>query len=411
MAEVSKNTSYKGSRQTCTWEGHLSQEKKAAAHSPYSAWWTWCKPSKEVRLSHGRGFLTPVWNLLPTARALVKETLLSYLAALTVLSQTGLLVLVDMGCKEPEAFLPARVTSPAANPGPWGLKGGEPRAKPFSHSSLPLAAPHCLHPALPAPCTHLSSILFYGEGEEGSALTAAQLMRTFVDRTPLPHPLNAVSPVTAMNRPPPYTGGENNLSHSFNTGFAPNLIIHIDFITNGSHSLLNQMLDVLKINPIPVLPSPQHVTAAVVLMAANHFTGTEAELLHGCFNSAQNFLRRVKTSFLGKQEDKTCVPGLCVTGCHWPELGTMKCVSEEIPQRDHRAAGNWITAQNGHWAANLSAAAALHSPLERFPGFCISSIPRACPYCPLCIPGSDPGLCNPKWVGTISRRWLHVNNW
>lgn len=120
--------------------------------------------------------------------------------------------------------------------------------------------------------------------------------------------------------------------------------------------------------------------------------------------------RRVKTSFLGKQEDKTCVPGLCVTGCHWPELGTMKCVSEEIPQRDHRAAGNWVTAQNGHWAANLSAAAALHSPLERFPGFCISSIPRACPYCPLCIPGSDPGLCYPKWVGTISRRWLHVNN-
>lgn len=51
------------------------------------------------------------------------------------------------------------------------------------------------------------------------------------------------------------------------------------------------MLDVLKINPIPVLPSPQHVTAAVVLMAANHFTGTEAELLHGCFNSAQNFFK------------------------------------------------------------------------------------------------------------------------
>lgn len=118
MAEVSKNTSYKGSRQTCTWEGHLSREKKAAAHSPYRGWWTWCKPSKEVRLSHGRGFLTPGWNLLSTGRALVKETLLSYLAALTVLSQTGLLVLVDMGCKEPETFLPARVTSPSSKPRP-----------------------------------------------------------------------------------------------------------------------------------------------------------------------------------------------------------------------------------------------------------------------------------------------------
>lgn len=54
------------------------------------------------------------------------------------------------------------------------------------------------------------------------------------------------------------------------------------------------MLDVLKIIHITVLHSPQSVTAAVVLMAANHFTGTEAELLWGCLNSAQNFLRRIK---------------------------------------------------------------------------------------------------------------------
>lgn len=35
MVEVSKNTSYKGSRQTCTWEGHLS-ERRTLQHTPHT---------------------------------------------------------------------------------------------------------------------------------------------------------------------------------------------------------------------------------------------------------------------------------------------------------------------------------------------------------------------------------------
>lgn len=142
---------------------------------------------------------------------------MSYLAALIVLSQTGLLVLVSMGCKEPEALLPARLTSPAAKPA--GPRGDSQEANPeqsLSLSSCRQPCTACIPPCQPhAPICPLLS--FYGEGDGGSALTAAQLMRTFVDRTPLPHPLDPVPSATAMNRPP-YTRGENNLSHSFNAG-------------------------------------------------------------------------------------------------------------------------------------------------------------------------------------------------